>query len=110
MGGQEERKKMPMTEADYAALPPPPKGAVMGYVPLGNQNIDPIYVPPDMARREGGVKSVYDKPELENLLNALRRVGVFDLALPPEKFRPNPTTTYALPSAAAMYSMENPQL
>jgi hypothetical protein len=70
-------------------------------------NYEPGY---DVGLTHGDTKTVKDPKELENLVNALRRIGVFDLALPPENFRPNPQTTYVLPGAASMYGTEQLQL
>lgn len=51
--------------------------------------------------------SVNDPDELSRLVDVLKRIGVLDLALPPEVFRPNPSKTYALPNAGSMYGSEN---
>jgi hypothetical protein len=43
---------------------------------------------------------VNDPDELSRLVDALKRIGVFEMALPPEIFRPNPAgTNYVLPNS-----------
>ena len=58
--------------------------------------MDPVR---DQGKRNYGEKKIYDVDEIQRLVSALRRIGIFELANPPETFRPNPFgTRYALPN------------
>lgn len=78
-------------EVPYNASPEPIGRFKADY----NVDTGALFHPQYPEQKKKGEKAVYDKDELQNLLTALNRIGVFDLATPPEVFRPNPTTTYA---------------
>jgi hypothetical protein len=56
-----------------------------------------VPIPKDYPKGAGG-KRIYDIDEMQRLMDALNRIGISELALPPENFRPNPTTDYAMPN------------
>jgi len=59
----------------------------------------------DSGYTQGDRKIVNDPKELESLLSILKRVGIMDLALPPEIMRQNPTNDSVLPNAASRFAI-----
>ena len=68
----------------------------------GLLSAEPMEVEP--YRKHAGGQKVYDVDEMKSLMDVLRRVGVFELATPPEVMRP--PINYVLPEPSKLYGTE----
>lgn len=58
----------------------------------------------DTGYRRGGERNVYDQSEMQRVVDALRRIGIFELAAPPETIGRHGAINYVLPSEPATLS------
>lgn len=68
----------------------------------GLLSAEPMEVAP--YQKHAGGQKVYDVDEMKSLMDVLRRVGIYDLATPPEVMRP--PINYVLPEPSKLYGTE----